>query len=243
MKSVKLGCLLSQFNTCFFAMGFNFDNIATTYDGLNHLMTWGIDRCWRRQAVAAVVERDKVQCFLDIATGTGDLAVDILNHAQAGSHLVGIDLSQPMMDIAHRKLKGKNYELQLANAEELPFENESFDCVTVSFGVRNFTHLEKSLAEMHRVMKADGKLMILELSYPDNKLLLALYKIYALKIIPWLGSLFAGNRKAYEYLPNSILRFPKPDKFIPMLENAGFKQIEHRAFTFGVCRMYVAEKN
>lgn len=224
-------------------MAFNFDKIAPTYDKLNHLMTLGIDRLWRRKAIRSIVDSNCEQRFLDIATGTGDLALDILNKSNANSRLTGIDLSEPMMEIARKKLEGKRFELMVANAEEMPFEENTFDCVTVSFGVRNFTRLEKSLAEMHRVLRPGGKLMILELSYPDNKILLALYKVYALRIIPILGSMFAGNRKAYEYLPNSILRFPKPDKFIPMLERAGFNQVKHTAYTFGVCRMYLAEKN
>lgn len=224
-------------------MAFNFDKIASTYDKLNHLMTLGIDRLWRRKAIRSIVDSSCEQRFLDIATGTGDLALDILNKANANSRLTGIDLSEPMMEIARKKLEGKRFELMVANAEEMPFEENTFDCVTVSFGVRNFTRLEKSLAEMHRVLRPGGRLMILELSYPDNKILLALYKVYALRIIPILGSMFAGNRKAYEYLPNSILRFPKPDKFIPMLERAGFNQVKHTAYTFGVCRMYLAEKN
>lgn len=223
-------------------MAFNFDNIAPTYDKLNHMMTLGIDRQWRRKAIRSIVDPTQAQSFLDIATGTGDLALDILNKAHPDSHLTGIDLSEPMMAIAKTKLEGKHHQLMVANAEEMPFGDKTFDCVTVSFGVRNFTRLEKSLAEMRRVLRPGGKLMILELSYPDNKFLLALYKVYALRIIPLLGSMFAGNRKAYEYLPNSILRFPKPDKFIPMLEAAGFKQIKHTAYTFGVCRMYIASK-
>lgn len=223
-------------------MAFNFDNIAPTYDKLNHMMTLGIDRQWRRKAIRSIVGPTQAQSFLDIATGTGDLALDILNKAHPDSHLTGIDLSEPMMAIAKTKLEGKHHQLIVANAEEMPFGDNTFDCVTVSFGVRNFTRLEKSLAEMRRVLRPGGKLMILELSYPDNKFLLALYKVYALRIIPLLGSMFAGNRKAYEYLPNSILRFPKPDKFIPMLEAAGFKQIKHTAYTFGVCRMYIASK-
>lgn len=223
-------------------MAFNFDNIAPTYDKLNHMMTLGIDRQWRRKSIRSIVDPTQAQSFLDIATGTGDLALDILNKAHPDSHLTGIDLSEPMMAIAKTKLEGKHHQLMVANAAEMPFGDNTFDCVTVSFGVRNFTRLEKSLAEMRRVLRPGGKLMILELSYPDNKFLLALYKVYALRIIPLLGSMFAGNRKAYEYLPNSILRFPKPDKFIPLLETAGFKQIKHTAYTFGVCRMYIASK-
>lgn len=224
-------------------MAFNFDNIASSYDRLNHMMTWGIDRSWRRKAVAVVADSKNPCRYLDIATGTGDLALDILHRAHPQSSLVGVDLSEPMMQIAKEKLKGLPAEFSEADAEALPFAEGEFDCVTVSFGVRNFVHVDKCLCEMNRVLKSGGILMILELSYPDNAVLLALYKIYALRIIPILGSLFAGNRKAYEYLPHSILHFPKPDKFIPMLKQAGFVNVTHESFTFGTCRLYVAQKN
>lgn len=223
-------------------MMYDFDKIASTYDRLNHLMTLGVDRRWRRKAVRAMVDPSRPQQILDVATGTGDVALTILGYAHAESRLVGVDLSEQMLAVAREKLQGKNCELMLADAEQLPFADNSFDCVSVAFGVRNFVHLEQGLKDMGRVLKPGGKLMVLELSSPDNRLLLALFKLYTLHIIPLLGQMVSGDRPAYRYLAQSVLRFPKPDVFIPMLRSCGFAQVQHTAFTFGSCRMYEAVK-
>ncbi|MBQ7279273.1 MAG: bifunctional demethylmenaquinone methyltransferase/2-methoxy-6-polyprenyl-1,4-benzoquinol methylase UbiE [Bacteroidales bacterium] len=231
-------------------MAYNFDNIAPTYDRLNHLMTMGIDRAWRRRAVSMIVDMSQPLRYLDVATGTGDLAQDILRRAHDESSLTGIDLSQPMMDIAKSKIENdkrianaaRRLTLQQGDAERISFADESFDRVTVGFGVRNFVNLQRGLDEMCRVLRVGGRLAVLELSYPDNSLLLSFYKLYALRFLPWLGERISHDRAAYEYLPNSILRFPKPDRFVPMLQTAGFSKVEHYSFTFGVCRLYVAEK-
>ena len=231
-------------------MAYNFDNIAPTYDRLNHLMTMGIYRAWRRRAVSMIVDMSQPLRYLDVATGTGDLAQDILRRAHDESSLTGIDLSQPMMDIAKSKIENdkrianaaRRLTLQQGDAERISFADESFDRVTVGFGVRNFVNLQRGLDEMCRVLRVGGRLAVLELSYPDNSLLLSFYKLYALRFLPWLGERISHDRAAYEYLPNSILRFPKPDRFVPMLQTAGFSKVEHYSFTFGVCRLYVAEK-
>lgn len=231
-------------------MAYNFDNIAATYDRLNHLMTLGIDRGWRRKTVRLIGCKEQPMEYLDVATGTGDLAQDILRYAHPDSPLTGIDLSQPMMDIAQTKIEGdskisrakERLTLQQGDAEHLAFADATFDRVTVGFGVRNFVNLQQGLNEMCRVLKTGGKLAVLELSYPDNRFLLWGYKLYALKFLPWIGERISHDRAAYEYLPNSILRFPKPDRFIPMLQQAGFTTIEHHGLTLGVCRLYIATK-
>ena len=231
-------------------MAYNFDKIAPTYDRLNHLMTLGIDRGWRRKTVQRMVDPQQPLSILDMATGTGDLAQDLLRAAHPDSTLTGIDLSQPMMDIAKEKIEGdprivnarQRLTLQQGDAEHIEFDDATFDCVSVGFGVRNFIHLQQGLNEMHRVLKHGGRLAVLELSYPDNAFLLWAYKLYALHLLPWIGERISHDRAAYEYLPNSILRFPKPAQFIPMLQEAGFQRVEHHAFTFGVCRLYVATK-
>ena len=231
-------------------MPYNFDNIAPTYDRLNHLMTMGIDRGWRKRTVKEIAVESMPFNYLDVATGTGDLAQDILRRAHHDSRLTGIDLSQPMMDIARRKIDAdamihnpsQRVVFQQGDAEHIDFADGTFDRVTVAFGVRNFVHLQEGLNEMCRVLRAGGRLAVLELSYPDNPVLLWGYKLYALHILPWFGGIISHDRAAYEYLPNSLLRFPKPDTFIPMLRQAGFTKIEHHSFTFGVCRLYVAEK-
>lgn len=221
----------------------DFDPIAKTYDKMNRLMTLGIDRLWRRRAVKQVVNNHRCQLFLDEAVGTGDMAADIMRLAHPQSRLTGIDISAKMMSVAEQKLDLSRCTLLQADAEQLPFDDGSFDVVTIAFGIRNYQHREVALREIYRVLKPQGRLLILELSYPDNPFLLWCYKIYACRIIPWLGGLVSGSREAYEYLPASILRFPKPDQFVPILAQAGFDHIEHRAYTFGVCRQYIASKS
>lgn len=223
-------------------MAYDFDLIARRYDRMNHLMTCYTDVLWRRRAVRSLLKNRNSGRYLDVATGTGDMAKAILQYAGSGSSLVGVDLSRQMLKLAKKKLEGLNCELLQADAECLPFEDGSFDGVSVSFGVRNFVHLQQGLSEMCRVLKPGGRLVLLELSYPDNSFLLSLYKLYACKIIPWVGGIVSGDRKAYEYLPASILKFPKQDGMNPLLKKAGFSQVKHSSMTFGVCRMYVCEK-
>ncbi|MBR1792634.1 MAG: bifunctional demethylmenaquinone methyltransferase/2-methoxy-6-polyprenyl-1,4-benzoquinol methylase UbiE [Bacteroidales bacterium] len=231
-------------------MAYDFDKIAIAYDRFNHLSTLGIDRLWRRRTVSRMVDAKHPLQYLDVATGTADLAIDILHKAHPESQLTGIDLSEEMMKIGWQKIcadknipeADKRIVLKRGDAECLEYPNDSFDRVTVAFGVRNFLHLQQGLNEMYRVLKPCGRLAVLELSYPDNKFLLWCYKIYAFKLLPWVGEHLSHDRAAYEYLPQSILRFPKPESFVPMLQLAGFQKVTHKSFTFGVCRLYVAEK-
>ena len=217
-----------------------FDDIAPGYDRFNHLSTLGIDNSWRRKAVRQIVNTDGPLDVLDVAAGTADFTIAIARKAAAGSHIIGTDISEGMLEVGRTKAVGLPLELQAADAEALPFADATFDRVSVAFGVRNFENLMQGLCEMRRVLKDDGRLVILELSYPDNRLLFWGYRIYAFRILPLLGKLLTGNKGAYNYLPASILRFPKPDAFIPMLKDAGFASVRHRALTFGVCRMYIA---
>lgn len=220
-------------------MPFDFDKIARSYDSLNRLMTAGLDILWRRRAVRAAIDTARPLQVLDVAAGTGDMALSVLRRSKPGTRLTAIDLSEEMLAIARRKLRGRTAEFLIADAERLPFPDGSFDLVTVAFGVRNFAHLQQGLDEMRRVLRPGGRFVMLELSAPNNPLLLALYKLYACRIIPSVCGLLSRNRKAYQYLPASILRFPKPARLTPMLRAAGFEAVAHRAFTFGVCRMYV----
>lgn len=222
-------------------MAYNFDNIASTYDSLNHIMSMGIDRCWRRRATRKVVTPDTPQHFLDVAVGTGDFAYDILAVSHPDAKLVGVDLSDEMMKIARVKLDDRATLMQ-ANAEALPFPDNYFDCVSVAFGIRNFVNRQTALREMLRVLKPGGKLVILELSSPDNALLFALFKLYLTKFIPLVGGLISGRRDAYHYLASSILRFPKPNVFKPEILQSGFREVSVSDLTFGVCRMYIAVK-
>lgn len=215
-------------------MAYDFDKIARDYDRMNHLMTAGLDRCWRKRAVQGL--HGKV---LDVACGTGDMAVELLRQ---GCSVTGVDLSKEMMAIA--KQKAPQAEYRLADVERLPFGDASFDAVTCAFGVRNFVHLEQGLHEMLRVLKPGGRMVILELATPDSSLIRPFYNLYTRRIIPWLGQRLAGSREAYTYLPRSIERFPKGDAFLQLIKNSGFRIQEscQRKLTFGVCRMYVINK-
>ncbi len=215
-------------------MAYDFDEIARDYDRMNHLMTAGLDRCWRKRAVQGL--HGKV---LDVACGTGDMAVELLRQ---GCSVTGVDLSKEMMAIAKRKAPQAEY--RLADVERLPFGDASFDAVTCAFGVRNFVHLEQGLSEMLRVLKPGGRMVILELATPDSSLIRPFYNLYTRRIIPWLGQRLAGSREAYTYLPRSIERFPKGDAFLQLIQNSGFRIQEscQRKLTFGVCRMYVINK-
>lgn len=220
-------------------MAYNFDTIARTYDRLNRVMTLSLDRRWRKRAAQCIVSPAKV---LDIACGTGDMAIEL---AKRGCTVTGVDISEEMLAIAKRKAASANFQLstvnfQLGNAEALPFDDGEFDAVTCAFGIRNFVHLEKGLEEMARVMKSGGQLVILELSTPDSKLIRPAYNFYTRYIIPRLGNRIAGNRDAYTYLPASIERFPKGRAMLRILENVGLKAKQKKLF-FGVCRIYECE--
>jgi len=219
-----------------------FDDIAVKYDRFNHISSFGADRSWRRKAVRAIVNTDKPIQVLDVATGTADFAIAVSKKAAQGSHITGIDLSEGMIEIGKTKCQGLPIELMIGDAENLNFADDTFDRICVAFGVRNFENLMKGLTEMQRVLKPGGRLIILELSYPKNRLLFWFYKLYSLKIIPRIGARMTGNTGAFTYLPDSILKFPLPEKFVPMLREAGFSKIDAHQYMFGVCRMYCAEK-
>lgn len=218
-----------------------FNDIASSYDKLNHIMSFGIDRSWRRKAVRAIADSEQQLHVLDVATGTGDFAIAIAKKLPAESGIVGVDLSEQMLEVGRQKVSG-NIVLQQGDVECLDFEEDSFDRVSIAFGVRNFEHLEQGLSEMYRVLRPVGKLVILELSYPDNPFILWCYKLYALHFLPFVGGLVSGHKEAYRYLPKSILAFPKEDVIVPLLRSVGFKNVKVRKFTFGVCVLYVASK-
>lgn len=222
-----------------------FDNIAPDYDKLNHILSLNIDKGWRRKAVKEIADSAKPLTVLDVACGTGDFTIEIARKAAEGSSIIGIDLSEGMMKVGQEKLKaaGIDATLEYGDCEALTYPGSSFDRVSVGFGVRNFEHLEIGLKEMYRVLKPGGKLVILELSVPSNPVIRWCYKLYFLKILPAIGGWVSGNRGAYKYLPASVLHFPAPDKFIPMLKEAGFGDVRHKAFTLGICRMYVGIKS
>ena len=221
-----------------------FDNIASDYDKLNHILSLNIDKGWRKKAVRNLVDTQEPLKVLDVACGTADFTIEIAQKVGKGSEVIGVDISEGMMAVGREKIKkaGVSAELFVADCEDLPYPDNTFDRISVGFCVRNFEYLELGLSQMCRVLTPGGKLVILELSVPSNAFIRWCYKLYFLKILPAIGGLISGNRGAYEYLPASVLRFPAPDKFISMLKSAGFAQVEHTPLTLGICRMYVAKK-
>ncbi len=221
-----------------------FDNIAPDYDKLNHILSLNIDKGWRKKAVREIVDTNSPLTMLDVACGTGDFTIEIAKKAAQGSVVKGIDLSEGMMQVGRDKIKAADVDatLEYGDCEALAYADDTYDRISVGFGVRNFENLAVGLKEMCRVLKPGGKLVILELSVPSNPIIRWCYKLYFLNILPAIGGMVSGNRGAYEYLPASVLHFPAPNKFIPMLGEAGFSLVKHKAFTFGVCRMYIGIK-
>lgn len=218
-----------------------FDSIAPAYDFMNRAMTLGIDRWWRRVAVR-MVGKTHPQHILDVATGTGDFAIDLYRKLQP-QQVVGIDLSQGMLDVAREKIARRGLSdaitVQQGDCLALPFEDGSFDAVTVAFGVRNFEHLLQGYKEMHRVLEPDGILCVVELSTPRNRVFRWFYDLYTLHIIPWMGSLKSGDRSAYRYLPQSIAAVPQGNDMLAIMREAGFTNCKVKRLTLGTCSIYV----
>ncbi len=221
-----------------------FDSIAPAYDFMNRAMTMGIDIWWRRLAVKRLKSIAPAK-ILDVATGTGDFAIQLYQslHPQ---HILGIDLSQGMLDEAQRKVKekglGQVVAFQQGDCMALTLPDETFDAVTVAFGVRNFEHLQQGYQEMARVLKPGGMLCVLELSTPTNPLIRWFYDLYTLHIIPWLGSLKSGDKSAYRSLPQSIAAVPQGDDMLQLMRNAGLHDTTFKRLTLGVCTIYTAVK-
>ena len=222
-----------------------FDEIAPSYDKLNHIMSLDVDKLWRRHALKEIVD-GTAQQILDVACGTGDSTIVTAKAAAEGSHVTGADISEGMMSLVMDKARAAGVEdrvsLQVADGEDLPFPEASFHRVTCAFGIRNFEHKELGLKEFHRVLKPGGKAVILELSVPRNRVIRWFYDLYFLHILPWIGGKVSGNREAYKYLPASVHAFPSPMQFCRMMDQAGYRRVRHKSFTLGLCRMYVGEK-
>tara|TARA_R110002096_G_scaffold74101_2_gene175774 strand:+ start:24963 stop:25688 length:726 start_codon:yes stop_codon:yes gene_type:complete len=220
-----------------------FDNISHRYDFLNHFLSLNIDKGWRRKVVKTVTEQNPDQ-ILDVATGTADLAI-ALTKARP-KKITGIDISAGMLAVGQKKIEARSLDkvitLTQADSENLPFEDESFDVVTVAFGVRNFENLEKGLAEIQRVLRKDGKLLVLEFSQPSSFPFKQLYKFYFKNILPGLGKMLSKDSSAYTYLPESVDAFPYGDRFINILNKLGFKNSSYKEVTLGVAMIYDATK-
>lgn len=223
-----------------------FDTIAGDYDLLNHILSLDIDRRWRREALRQIIDPDRSQEILDVACGTGDFTLAIARTACPRSHVTGIDISEGMLSRAREKAGktgfGDRITLEAGDGEALRFGDGTFDVVTVAFGVRNFEDRKRGLREMRRVLKPEGKLVVLELSRPANPVLRWCYGLYLRHCMPWIGGLMSGDKSAYRYLTASVERFPMPREFKATLKACGFRQIRQKPLSFGICRLYTAVK-
>lgn len=221
-----------------------FDGIAPRYDLLNHLLSLGIDRGWRRRLVRTL-RADGRKAVLDVATGTGDLALLIARRC-AGSAVTGLDLSEGMLEVARRKVAaldgGDRIRFIAGEAEAMPFADGGFDAVTAAFGVRNFHDIPAGLAEMARVLGDGGRVYILEFSVPRNRLFGAVYKWYFHRVLPLVGGLVSRDGSAYRYLPSSVDEFPAPEEFLRLMEGTGFTDCKCRRLTNGVACLYTGTK-
>ncbi len=221
-----------------------FDDIAGRYDFLNRFLSVGIDLIWRKKALAYLKEIQPKK-ILDVATGTADVAIMAVDILQPDK-ITGIDISDGMLEVGRNKiLKLKlQHRIELLNgdSETINFESNSFDAVTVAFGVRNFQNLEKGLSEIFRVLRPGGRLVILEFSKPTAPVISSFYNFYMKRVTPFLGKLFSKNRCAYQYLDESIKAFPEGKKFLQILDKLGYIHLQYKPLSLGICSIYCADK-
>ncbi|NIK74460.1 demethylmenaquinone methyltransferase/2-methoxy-6-polyprenyl-1,4-benzoquinol methylase [Thermonema lapsum] len=221
-----------------------FNNIATTYDLLNHVLSLGIDVTWRKKATK-MLARWQPKHLLDVATGTADFAIE-LSKIPSVEQVVGVDISEKMLEHGREKVRQKKLSekilLEYGDSENLQYENNTFDAVTVAFGVRNFANLEKGLQEIFRVLKPGGVLLVLEFSKPKRFPIKQLYRFYFTRWVPFIGKLISKDRAAYAYLPESVDAFPDGMQFVDILKQTGFKETKWYPLTFGISSIYLGVK-
>lgn len=220
-----------------------FNRIAHRYDLLNHVLSFGIDYGWRKKTIRMLKE-DKAKNVLDMATGTGDLAIMA---AKAGiEHIQGVDISSGMLHKGKEKIHKKNLEdkikFDIGDSEDLPFEDNVYDAAMVAFGVRNYANLKKGLAETNRVLKPNGLFLVLEFSKPEKFPIKQLYNFYSFSILPLIGRIISNDKSAYTYLPESVSKFPYGDEFIGRLEEVGFQETGYKVLSGGIATLYYARK-
>jgi demethylmenaquinone methyltransferase/2-methoxy-6-polyprenyl-1,4-benzoquinol methylase len=220
-----------------------FNSIAGKYDFLNHFLSAGVDIYWRKKAIG-LLQKSKPKQILDIATGTGDFAIEALKVDP--DKITGIDISEGMLAVGREKLqkRGLTHKIELfsGDSENLQFDANTFDAVTAAFGVRNFENLEKGLSEMNRVLKPGGRVVILEFSKPTAFPMKQAYNFYFKNILPVFGKVISKDQSAYTYLPESVQAFPDGKAFLAILDKVGFKQTQWQSLTFGICSIYTAIK-
>ena len=221
-----------------------FDDIAYRYDFLNRTLSGGLDISWRKKALKYLKDLQPKN-ILDVATGTADVAI-MASHLLKPNSIKGIDISEGMLEIGRKKVTAQGLEdtieLLKGDSETISFNNDSFDAVTVAFGVRNFQNLEKGLSEILRVLKPGGRLVVLEFSQPKWFFAKSFYNLYMKIVAPNMGKLFSKNRSAYEYLDKSIKKFPEGKNFLNILDNLGYSNLQYKTLSLGICSIYCGEK-
>lgn len=221
-----------------------FNDIAPTYDRLNHILSFDIDKLWRKRVVR-IVRKLEAKHIMDMATGTGDLAIAMAKKIK-GSTIYGADFSSEMLAVAKHKIEhlglSERISLTECNAEDIPLEDEAVDVATVAFGVRNFEHQREALTEIKRTIRKGGHLVVLEFSNPKCAFVRWCYRFYSHRILPAIGRLVSKHSTAYTYLPDSIDKFASPKEFSALLEEVGFDNIERKSQSFGIAHIYIAHK-
>lgn len=221
-----------------------FNNIAPYYDLLNRVLSLGIDKSWRKRAIH-LLQQDNPQVILDVATGTADVALQVAKTLQP-EKITGVDISTEMLAIGREKVKKQSLQhiitLEEGDSENLPFPDNSFDAITVAFGVRNFEHLEKGLSEMYRVLKPGGKAIILEFSKPTIFPFKQLFNFYFRYILPTIGRLTSKDKRAYAYLYESVQAFPDGKNFVAILDRLGYQSTTFESLSLGICSIYLGKK-
>ncbi|MCU0473879.1 MAG: bifunctional demethylmenaquinone methyltransferase/2-methoxy-6-polyprenyl-1,4-benzoquinol methylase UbiE [Bacteroidales bacterium] len=222
-----------------------FDTIASRYDFMNHFMSFGIDRMWRRKAIKIIGETHRNPGILDVATGTGDLAIAAMKLDPV--HITGIDISGKMLEAGKEKIKklglSDSIELLAGDSENISYDDNYFDVAMVAFGVRNFADPLKGLSEMRRVIRRGGLIMVLEFSKPSVFPFRQIYGFYFLKVLPLIGWIFSKNSSAYRYLPESVMQFPDNELFLELMRNAGLTGLKQKKLSFGVASIYTGFKS
>ncbi|HEY8403629.1 MAG TPA: bifunctional demethylmenaquinone methyltransferase/2-methoxy-6-polyprenyl-1,4-benzoquinol methylase UbiE [Flavobacteriales bacterium] len=222
-----------------------FNNISHSYDFLNHFFSLGIDVLWRKKAMR-ILKKENPKRLLDVATGTGDFALEAVRMKVGAEKIIGVDISEGMLEVGRKKVAAKNLsdiiELRIGDSENLPFEDNSFDAYTVAFGVRNFQNLEKGLTEMKRVLKPGSLGIVLEFSKPKAFPFKQLYFFYFRYIMPLIGRIVSKDQRAYTYLPESVKAFPSGDDFLAIMNKIGYKDTKRIPLTGGIATIYLGRK-